>query len=490
MRKLLLIAVFVFSMSFVSCDVLWDILLGNEESKNPAYGNFWATNFKTNEDYRVDADLVYSGTRCNIYLEKKSNVTSKTVDEMGKLFDQEIYSKMINAFSITNFQYNGKTFKDIMEFADWLSDGNGKLTILLLDIKDNFSVDGSYVAGYFWPVDLYEYEGSNKQNMIYIDTYPGMFDEDMIKEAYGTLAHEMQHMMNFATGVVKRPRSIENLSFAWSMDTWIDEGLSAAAEYIFAGNHSESRIVWFNTNGADEKGNQRGNIDIGNNFFVWGNRNTVLDDYATVYIFFQWLRLHAGGTNIYRDIINSEYYNHNAVIEAFKSAVGKDFSWDELLKTWLAANYINAESGLYGYLNDKTLKEIRVPAPSSISTQVSLFPGEGVYSKMNTAINMPTLGTNIKYASISVSPPLVDNKAEAGRILLSYNTNSFYDPNLQGDAKKGNPENGATTGVPITPKANISAGRSVQPVNQGPYRIGAGDALRQWPFGLERVRDE
>jgi hypothetical protein len=61
-------------------------------------------------------------------------------------------------------------------------------------------------------------------------------------------------------------------------------------------------------------------IHLGNTFFVWDNYTDpydpyffsyfVLDDYSTDYLFFQWLRIQAGGsTAIYKDIFNSNDYD-------------------------------------------------------------------------------------------------------------------------------------------------------------------------------------
>ena len=506
MKKLLFI-ICVFSLFFVSCDLLLDLLLSDEESKNsnntenseepvdPNFGNFWSRSFKTGKQYRVDADLLVEGKHCNVWVEKGS-ATKAQAQQVANEYDNKIYGMMIENFSITNFTYNANSFPNIMDFADWLADEDGKLCILLLDIKDNYKkdVNDSYIAGYFHPLHFFNDSTSNRRDMIFIDTKPGMNDT---KEAFSTLAHEMQHLMNFTTAWVLR--STQNQSGQLTglniMDTWVDEGLASAAEYLYSG-HLINRINWFVYNGFKESSKQehRGLINRGNNFFVWGNRENEnqyanQDDYSTVYIFFQWLRLQAGRSTIYREIISSLNYDYRAVTGVMNSAVpGNGFSdWNVLLKTWHAANYINASSGIYGYKNDLVLKDLKVPSSSSISSSISLVQGEGVYSRMGASFSMPSSSANIKYASLSKNPVSVDNVAANGRILLTYNANTALQTNSNNNYI-AIPETGITTGLPIPASVNTaSENRSIMPETIGPYRIDAGDFLRREPITMEQM---
>jgi len=305
-----------------------------------------------------------------------------------------------------------------MEFADWAADGDGKLTILLLDIKDGYEPGGSYVGGYFWAgnfgvvPELRQY--SNDCDMIYIDTYPstpGSMDSNAI------FAHEMQHMMNFATGIALR-------GTGGRQDVWIDEGLSSAAEWIYSGRHNQERINWYNEGGS-------GLIDLGNNFFMWENHennpNAVLDDYATVYLFFQWLRLQADSSSIYKSITTSGFPDERAVTAAMDSSVpGQEYSvWGALLKTWLAANCINASSGPYGYKDDPALKLIKArTVPDEAESPLRLYPGEGVYSVTKTAPTLTGQGENIKNTFLNSSGKEVrDTSYYPNGVMITYNTN-------------------------------------------------------------------
>ena len=455
LRTLLIIFI---TFLFLSCDLFLDV--------NNSPDNFWATNYSTRKNYRVKAELFAEGEYCNVWVERGSGVSKGQAKTVAYQYDNKIYRLMINTFGIEISSYNGETFSDTMDtmaFADYLGDKDGKLCILLLDIKDDYKagVNESYVAGYFWPGNFFDISGSNKSDMIYIDTYPGMGIRDKnIENVFPTLAHEMQHMMNRVTRIML---SSSGSIFTPSMDTWIDEGLSSAAEYIIGGEHSKDRIDWYNKNG-DSNARLKGLIDQGNNFFVWENHEdenpyAVLDDYATVYLFFQWLRLQKG-ISVYRDIISSSYGDYRAVA----NAMGED--WDTLLKNWMAANYINSGTGVYGYKGEIPITTHTAPAGK---TEISLYPGEGVYSLTNASDTMPIGGgVNIKYAGLDITEGVNDSIVfNAGR-LLTYNINTVLN---------GKAEIGITTGKAASVNITPMGGRSVTSSYSGPYRIGAGDIL-------------
>jgi len=435
---------------FLSCD----------DAPKKDTGNFWAKNISTDKNYKLKAEIFAEGKHCKVWVESGSGVSKAQANDIANKYDAIIYGHMINTFGIKNPSYNDKTFSNIMEFADYLGDKDGKLCILLLDIKDNYKAgeNESYVAGYFSPGNFYSSAETNKRDMIYIDTYPGMKAEN-IENVYTTLAHEMQHMMNFVTRVIKKSNNL--------MDTWIDEGLSSAAEYIVSdGKHSIDRIDWYNENGDSNK-KLKGLIDQGNNFFVWDNRMeennyAILDDYATVYLFFQWLRLQKG-IGVYRDIISSNYCDYQAIEDA------TDEKWDALLRNWMAANYINDSDGEYGYKGNISITAHTAPANKTIS----LYPGEGVYSLTDENDIMPfqdiNVNINIKYAGLDKAATAVnDDIVFAAGALLTYNINTTL-----GDKA----EEGITTGKAASVNMAPMGGRSAVSSYSGPYRIGAGDIL-------------
>jgi len=461
-----------------SCDLFVDPGNGNRDggAYPPAseYKIFRAQNFLTGSYYNVDAMLLYEGAKCTIWREIASRTSPYAAQTMANTYDNSIYPNMMSAFGFVE-EFPGEdtvVTRNTMEQADYLGDGDGKLCILLLDIRDSYGMNGnqSYVAGYFWFGNLYSkstYPDSNESDMIYIDTNPGIPGSE---QSNAILAHEMQHLMNFVTGMV-RGRG--------TMDTWVDEGLSGAAEYVATGKHNENRIAWY-------KDDQEGTIRKGNNFFVWNNYTSsnpmiLLDDYSTVYLFFNWLRLQAStGIDIFRTIINSPHSDYRAVTAAAANVINSGYNnnWPLLLRDWMAANYVNAPSGRYGYKNDPMLRDINARVLSGVAgSSYPLAPGEGIYTQKST---MPGTVANIGYAGLPSRGSLAapnDLSASGSSALLSYNTNTNRNalgspcypfsvetgPSLQPDA-----------GMDMT-SVGLSFKRSF---SSGPYPISVGEMLR------------
>jgi hypothetical protein len=443
-------------------------------------GEFWAQDMVSGGSYNFKAELLAVGEHCKVWVEQseKGRISPGTVQNIVKEFDSIIYPNMIRTFSFEPCnQSNGM---NAMEYADWLGDGDGKLTILLLDIKDGAS-GGGYVAGYFSETDLSTnpFYKSNRRDMIYIDINPGLPGS---VGSNATLAHEMQHMMSYASSKV----------FGSPIkDTWIDEGLSTAAEYLYLSargwGHPSDRYDWYINNGSSSI---KGAIDQGNNFFVWDNHqenpNSILDDYATVYLFFQWLRLQSGGNDIFKEILASSYGDYQAVTTAAKKIDPAYESWGTLLKTWMAANYINAPTGPYGYRNDNTLRAIRVTGAPVVSSSLNLAPGEGVYSGISSISSDPksivygSSASNIKYAGLDKSSGTVtDTPGANDKVLLTFNVSV--------DWRNGDKEMGIVTGEEVPRAYDVQPlGRSaVDP--SGPFRIDARDMLARNRHGAEAL---
>jgi len=455
MKKNLIIIAF-FALFSLSC---------SEDGSGGGSGkkHFWSVNFSTNTPYILEAKLLAQNNRCEVWAETGSGVSASTAQNIANHYRDYIYKSMMSVFG---WKDNHEGY-NVMQWADIFGDGNGKLTILLLDIKDGYikNDESGYVAGYFSPHDLLLEPESNRCDIIYMDINPAKADST---EFYETLAHEMQHLMNFITTLLFRSKIVnKKITEFYIMDTWIDEGLSESAAWVYSQRHNNGRLEWYNESKL---------ISEGNNFFVWGNREgngagkhpgAVLDDYATVYLFFQWLRIQKGDTSIYYDIHVSHKSGYEAVLDAVHN-MGYT-NWDSLLGTWLAANYIRSGTGEYGYGNDKTLNDIaRHYAPEN-RNNIELFPGEGVYSITNTApdTNIANHGSNVDYKFILNNA--VSGSYGQGSTLLTYNKNVSI---------KDSAEKGYITGIaPAAPSANVSS-RSLQS-SSGPYKISGGDLLRQ-----------
>jgi hypothetical protein len=444
-------------------------------------------NMETGKYYTLYAEQLAEGNKCVVWAEIGSGVTAVLAQQVASEYDNKIRPMIVGAFGEKNIteDFNNNIsykFDDILDYANWLADGNDKkLTILLLDIKDGFKNPNTdpYVAGYFSPVNFFEsgrveisggVHYSNGRDMIYIDTVPSLENES--EETYATLAHELQHLINFVTSYRHRMEETDMGLTLFTMDTWIDEGLSAYAEYLYYGKNPPDKCEWFSED-------PKGTIAKGNNFFVWGNHSdarsaildsVILDDYATVYLFFRWLYLQANDnlkSRILLDIETSKYYDFRAVTDVV------DSDWETLLKRWLAANYDPRNSD-YGYKDDPYLqKNIKVKPIGE--AEISLYPGEGVYSIINTDLTRDKTG-NIHYAGLrsniipgpSFSPDTAD-------VLLTFNANTTSYIINGNTISEPAPETGSLTGVPVP--ASRQQARAVQSSINGSYRIDARDLL-------------
>jgi hypothetical protein len=464
----------VLSFFVLSCE--FPISRERERESNPDYEglenrSFWAQDLRDNKFYKTEAVRLCDGEKCVIWGEESAGVTQKTAELIAKEYDTNIYTKIVDVFGMKDIRgENGVSIGNSLDMADYMTpDRDGKLTILLLDIKDSYKQGSqdSYTAGYFDPRNLYRNDNyyisnSNETDMMYLDTYPS---ELTSQTSYATFAHELQHLINHVnTRVIERESS---------MDTWIDEGLSSAAEYIYTGDHPEMRYKWFIYD-------TEGTIARGNNFFVWDNHpektSAILDEYATVYLFFQWLRLqsHGGQTDdgygIYRAIATSENHDQNAVVNAAKNFFEEPqyaADWETLLRTWLAANYINKSSGPYGYRNTDKLKLVRVSTIGG--TTQTLYPGEGVYSSITGGTGFTPRsggGTNIRYGGLRSNG---DTDFEG----ISYSGDGLLTFNINIDSRKGGTETGYLTGRSST-GVSAAASRQIGQIS-GPFLVDARD---------------
>lgn len=417
----------------VSCD---DFLKINEED-TPNYEdldqrNFWAQDMRNNNFYTTRAARLYEGEKCVIWVETSANVTAATAEAIAGEYDTRIAPLIVDIFGIDDIpDEQGNPIGNSLDYADYLTDGDGKLSILLLDIRDGYKEgsNSSYTAGYFTAGNFYSKKDnsrSNEADMMYVDTYPSIPGSP---DSYATFAHELQHLINFVnTYLLDRDY----------MDIWIDEGLSVSAENIYLGEHPEMRYEWF-------KKDPVGTISRGNNFFVWDNHtetaDAVMDEYATAYLFFQWLRLQSDGDyGIYTDIAASKKYNQDAVLDAAQAWFSDEqyaADWETLLRTWMAANYINSPSGPFGYRDEPNLNTIRIWAIGG--TSQSLYPGEGVYSAMRNGTMTVTANGNIKYGGLTETGAVdFDGRTYSGDRLLTFNSNG----DSEGNAETGTLTNG------------------------------------------------
>jgi uncharacterized protein YjaZ len=420
--------VLILTLLLCSCLNINDIFQGKDDEQKEKsefddtdtgkIESFWALDMQTQSFYQISAVLLAENADCLIYAE--SNAQGKTVvktsvaEGIAREYSQNIYAKMTNTFgSITHITEKNK------------------VTFLLLDIRDGYdpAEEGGYVAGYFYPDDMEDRANSNRRDMLYIDINPGLMKMEM-EALYSTMAHELQHLINYSNTVLAKGRE---------QDLWINEGLSTAAEYVYGGDPA-NRVINYNEDWLNT-------IRLGNNFFVWNGYWELVSpidlwaDYATVYLFFQWLRLHADNdTGIYKEIINSPYFDYRAVTQTARNRIpalgltgSPESDWEKTLRTWMLANAIQGETGLLGY-RDK-IGEITRNKTTKLKTYYfyetdgqprEFSPGEGIFTQIVSSPYTPPAGSgsHIRYLGFTKAGAFDITPPYEGEYLLTFNANA------------------------------------------------------------------
>ncbi len=228
--------------------------------------------------YTTTAVKVGEGEHCYVYLEKgmEGAVDESAIEEFVGQFDNVIYPSVRNAFG--------------SEPSPGV-DGDPKIYILLMDIKDGYS-GGSYIAGYFDPYNEYPESiaaSSNEKEIFFMDVDPGNPSGSTFRKV---LAHEFQHMIH------------------WNLkdndDTWLDEAMSEIAPYYAGYGPNYGRVMTFEdgTNRSDSLTDWPDNAD--------------LKDYAVVYMWAQYM-VDRFPDNVFRNILANDNTGMESVEEYLKS---------------------------------------------------------------------------------------------------------------------------------------------------------------------------
>ncbi|MDR0527280.1 MAG: hypothetical protein LBG79_05650 [Spirochaetaceae bacterium] len=391
-----------------------------------SFGNFYALKVEGEKNvwYRVDAPFVYEGTYCKIYVEKGQErrflslseefTQAKFLEKVKAIadeYDKKIQPAIVNAFG---------SIEDV--------DGDGKTLLLMLDIVDGYKLGSpaGYIGGFFQPDQMRSpksFRYSNGADMLFIDTNPQTPGGIGF---YSTIAHELQHLIHYSQTVAKGKQN---------KDTWINEGLSCGAEYIYSGDNN-SRIDYY----ARQQNNSTSTLSTRQNtFYVWDG---ALIDYSTDYLFFQWLRVHSkADKEIYKSVLQSLKPNYESVMEAIADSANGFYKpltqWQDVLKHWFASNYFYEEKKIdnigykdFGAFIKNKLKTslylpnnttLTMPFESGYEMGVKFRNGEGVLCK-NLSDTTLTGKPGVSYSILESNAVFNDSVPfKAGGILLVFN---------------------------------------------------------------------
>ena len=245
----------------------------------------------TNDNYFECVDFIFmehfSDSNTYIYVEEieyfNGNVTDNALETLFQYF----------TFSTPDaenelFQNGIRDFSDNFLGLPPNKDNSNVVNILILDIRDNFSGSGNYIAGYFDRNDQTNNSTSNQKDIVYIDSNPVDMISQFPKEAIYTLAHEYEHLLHYNSD------PFEIIDSNGLINPWVDEGLADLVPSILGLGNRDYGFYLANTKvGLDEW------IDNG------------LQYYSKSALFMRYLyEIENNGLFIIQDIFNDSEYSH------------------------------------------------------------------------------------------------------------------------------------------------------------------------------------
>jgi hypothetical protein len=199
-------------------------------------------------------------------------------------------------------------------------DNDGLSDVFVGDVLDSYDPEGSssFIAGFFFSIDQTQDSNSNKRDVIYIDSYPGVYNPNTSTanplRPLSTLSHEYQHLIHF--------NYYTRLGI--NQYTFLNEAQSNFASLLTGFYpHSSALDYMANTNVS---------------LFRWNTAN-VLPEYGRAAVFSSYLWDRWGFENAGN--LTSSGLVGVAGIEAALSASGSSWTFEDLLVNWAVANYVN-----------------------------------------------------------------------------------------------------------------------------------------------------
>ncbi len=413
---------------------------------------FYSIDDYRNSLYSLQAKYAYSGSYCDVYVERTSGsykLTDSQASQVGQEFDNKIRGFMFNNF--------GPYLSNTASGANGL---NGKIVILLEDIRDDYyyGYGNSYIAGYFYGADLLSsgqmYATGNSKSMIHIDINPLMRSGSsyIVSSAYPTLIHEFQHLINY-TDYFKSPNQIAN------NESWWNEAFSMAAMHSVYGPNT-NYITTFN----NDSGSVVRNGAVLNYANYSDNNGSLAANYGLSYLFGQYLRtqtksLPGGGDGIFKTILSSDKGNYEAIMEGLSKTGYSVTSFPELNRNLRIALVLKNSTGLYGFQGESAFNSVNYPLYSSTSA-LTLKGGAAIVKSISTPFTPSGAGTNTRFAGFQAGASQPATKyaitvtagtggtvnTSGGQLESNTSINLVATPNNNYQFKNWNSSNGGTFG--------------------------------------------
>lgn len=282
----------------------WNFIVGSKK-------NWWAADISADSFYQVSSTCRAVGNYSYIFVEDaiwKKNVDNYAVQKVLEAFESKTPANSSKGIYQTNIETFGNP-PDI--------DGDPKIIILILDIKDGYTGSGGYIAGYFHSVhEDTKYQYSNKAEILFLDGVQNNLNSaDGLETAMSTTAHEFQHMIHW--------------NYIKEDETLFDEGWSLMAEVI------NGYPIFEQSYYASEPEHY---------LFDWRRDSSteVLKDYSRAARFALYLK-EKFGTQIFKTYLETKIKSSNG-LEISLSKLGYNKKFTEILEDWFIANYLNNKS--------------------------------------------------------------------------------------------------------------------------------------------------
>jgi hypothetical protein len=158
----------------------------------------------------TDVEVKAKNDTVAILVDTADTVDAAAIDAMAETFEKVIYPRDVGLFSNPPLTEGEATLS-----TDRNADG---LVWLVFTSKVS---DKMEAVGFFNAMDFTEETNSNKADILYIDS------GQQVEETYATMAHEFQHLLNFA---VKKYKPEANGESGALEALWLDEGQAHFAE--------------------------------------------------------------------------------------------------------------------------------------------------------------------------------------------------------------------------------------------------------------------
>ena len=315
------------------------IIPGNDN--DPEVGdrrNFYVVNFEksnnTTEFDEIEFELRAISDKSEIWVEVEElgdeKISDEVVTDILQEQDEQTSGHSWNP-GLGIIDIGRQLFGDPPDF-----DGSGRLKTLLVNIQDGWDPEegGGYIGGFFNPIDQVRiHPNSNKADIIYINTYPGIYRENRDPDAsrvFGTLAHEYQHLIHHSYG---------------NLNVFQNEGQSEFAEVI--SGYGARSMRWL-----ERPEEIDGTVSAGSGpegLYRWRrNSSDVLLDYQRAQLLHSYI-YERTGAELAGSITRAASGGKNAYLEALEPS---GLSWEEFLRDFQITNRVNNPDigdGSYAY---------------------------------------------------------------------------------------------------------------------------------------------